>query len=46
MSKKPYNKQPKPREVKIFGAIHRFIKFPKGTSLQDGLDMLQQETAE
>mgnify|MGYP000880995301 CR=1 FL=1 len=42
MSKKPYNKQPQPKTVKIFGTYHTYIKFPKNTSLKDGLEAISE----
>lgn len=39
---KPYHNNPKPKTVKIFGRNHTYMKFSKGTSLKDGLNMLSQ----
>ena len=44
MSKKPYHHNPKPKTIKIFGTLHTYIKFPKNTSLKDGLEMLEQQS--
>ncbi len=44
MSKKPYHHNPKPKTIKIFGTLHTYIKFPKNTSLEDGLEMISTPT--
>ena len=31
MTKKPYNKQPQPKTVKIFGVLHTYVKQPKAS---------------
>ena len=46
MSKKPYHNNSKPKTVKIFGSQHTYMKFPKNTSLDKGLEILTETLEE
>ncbi len=39
---KPYHNNPKPKTVKIFGRTHTYVKFPKNTSIEEGLNVLTE----
>ena len=44
MAKKPYTKKAKTKTIKIFGTIKQSIHFPPDTTLEQGLEVLQDSS--